>query len=100
MHHFRSVRINFEKGYLYNERGARHALVADDFEGNETDLTDTIKMHSSTARNEIEYFANAIKTGQPVRMCLPEESKKTVAIINAQAESADNFGAPVTMEEL
>ncbi len=99
-HLFRSVRINFEKGYLYNERGARHALVAVDFEGNETDLTDSIKMHSSTARNEIEYFANAIKTNQPVRMCLPEESKKAVAIINAQAESANNFGAPVTMEEL
>ncbi len=96
---FRSMRINFEKGYLFNERGARHVLVAVDNDGNETDLTDTIKLAPSTIRNEIEYFANAIKTNQPVRMNLPKESKKVIRIMRAQEQSALNNGMPVDVSE-
>lgn len=98
-HMFRGMRVNFENGYIFNERGAKSELVAVDNEGNETDLTDMVKMPDSTARNEIEYFANCIKTNQIPRMNKPEESKKAVQIIRAQEASAKLNGAPVEIKE-
>ena len=98
-HLFRSIRVNFENGYIYNERGARSELVAVDNLGNVTDLKGTIPSRGSTQHNEIEYFANCIKTGQIPRMCKPEDSKTAVTVINAQMTSAGNNGAPVIIEE-
>lgn len=98
-HLFRSMRINFEGGYLFNERGSRHVLVAVDNKGKEYDLSDQGNLSSSTAHNEIEYFCNAIKTNQPVRMCKPEDSKKVVTIMRAQEASAQKNGMPIVIEE-
>lgn len=99
-HAVRSMRVNFENGYIYNERASeRNTLVAVDNDGTVTDLTDTVVMNNSTARNEIEYFANCIKTNQIPRMNKPEESKKAVRIIRAQEASAKMNGAPVEIKE-
>lgn len=99
-HEVRSMRVNFENGYIYNERGSeRNTLVAVSNDGTSTDLSDTVIMNDSTARNEIEYFANCIKTNQIPRMNKPEESKKAVQIIRAQEESAKLNGAPVEIKE-
>ena len=99
-HLFRSMRVNFENGYIFNERGVRHELVMVDTKGNVTDISNDIELPSKvTIRNEIEYFTNAIKTNQPVRMCLPEDSKKTVLVFKAQHESAMNDGKVVYLSE-
>ena len=100
-HHVtRSMRVNFENGYIYNERASeRNTLVAVGNDGSVTDLTGTVVMNDSTARNEIEYFANCIKTNQIPRMNKPEESKKAVQIIRAQEASAKLNGAPVEIKE-
>lgn len=100
-HMFRSMRVNFENGYIFNERGGSrgNVLVAVDKEGNEIDLTGTVQMAGSTARNEIEYFTNCIKTKQIPRMNKPEESKKVITIMRAQEASAKMNGAPVEIKE-
>ena len=90
----REFRINFENGYIY-QSGMKKVLVAVDKDGNETDLKPFSTMSSSTKRNEIHYFAEAIKNKTLVRMCLPEESAKVVKIMRAQEKSANNDGMPV-----
>lgn len=97
-HQGRTVRINFENGYIYNNRGKDHVLVAVDRDGNETDLTGTITLTGSSYRNEIEYFVRNLKNGGDCRLCAPADSATVVKIKLAQEKSAQHSGVPVYLD--
>ena len=99
-HHARSVRINFEGGYLYNERGARNELVAVDNDGNVTDITDPKLSTKSTHYLEIKYFMECLESGAAFDYCPLTDSAENVRIITAQRESIKQCGAPVRIEDV
>lgn len=94
----RTVRVNFENGYIYHERGSRNVFVAVDHEGNETDLSAELKMPKNMYRNELEYFINCLIKGEKPAFSMPEESAKAVKIVEAQRRSADAQGERVNLE--
>ena len=97
-HQKRTIRVNFEHGYLYNNRGANHELVAVDENGNVTDLLDPNFSKDPTYQTEIEYFATCLRENVPFRICPPEESAKVVTIMRAQEQSAKQDGTPIYLD--
>ncbi len=83
----RSLRINFEKGYIMLEKDL---FIKVDAEGNVEDLT--IPNKTDHILKEISYFAQCIIDNRPVTKSLPEESAMAIKIICSEALSASNFG--------
>jgi len=93
----RTMRVNFEKGYLYADRfTGRDALMIVREDGTVTDLTEKIR-EISFFRKEIEYFAQCLETGAPVDRCPPEEAYDALRLVLAEKESADKGGIPVAL---
>lgn len=93
------TRVNFENGYIYRDTtGGNKSILAVDRDGNETDLSGTVKMPPSTKRNEIEYFAQCIRDDKYPEWCPPEQSASTIKNICAQVKSADQSGMPVYLD--
>lgn len=92
----RALRVNFEKGYIYNDRSpSRNVFVKVGIDGTVEDLS---------ARNgddayylEICYYIDCLKNGKPVTDCLPESSAQAVDIIMAEMKSADNGGERIAL---
>lgn len=99
-HDPRYTRINFEKGYVIRKVGANAELSAVSYaDGTVTNLSDRYRAVKSGHRDEIEYFARQLASGEPLDYCPPEETKNVVAVMRAQEKSADAMGAPVRIEK-
>ena len=99
-HDHRYTRINFEKGYLVRKVGANGGLFAVSYaDGSITDLSDRYRDVKSGYRDEIEYFATQLSSGEPFSHCPPDESKMVVSVMRAQEKSADGLGMPVRVEK-
>lgn len=99
-HDHRYTRINFENGYIIRKVGAHAELSAVSYlDGSVTDLSDRYREVKSGYRDEIEYFANQLVSGEPFDHCPPEETKNVVTVMRAQEKSADGMGAPVRVEK-
>lgn len=99
-HDSRYTRINFEKGYIVRKVGAHAELSAVSYaDGSVTNLSDRYRAVKSSYRDEIEYFAKCLASGERFDHCPPEQSKNVVAVMRAQEKSADNNGAPVMVEK-
>jgi len=83
----RSLRINFEKGYIILQKDL---FVKVDAEGNIEDLT--VPNKSDPFLNELKYFAQCVIDNKPVSKCLPEESALAIKIICSERDSAKKFG--------
>ena len=95
-HDSRMTRINFEKGYVVRKTGEHGGLFAVSYEdGSVTDLSDRYRDVSSSYRDEIEYFADHVVSGELFTHCPPEESANVIRVMRAQERSADGCGMPV-----
>lgn len=93
----RTIRVNFEKGYVYADRYTkRDALMIVREDGTTTDLVERLNGHGSYQK-EIAYFARCLETGAPVDRCPPEEALDAIRLIFAEKESADKGGSLVTL---
>ena len=84
----RTLRINFEKGYIIKDE---YKFIAVDENGNETDLSlghDENLMY----QNEIEYFAKAIQSNGDLSRCNPEQSANAIKIVISEIHSSENCG--------
>ena len=95
-HDHRYTRINFENGYIIRKVGAHAELSAVSYlDGSVTDLSARYREVKSGYRDEIEYFAQQLASGESFSHCPPDESKMVIAVMRAQEKSADGMGAPV-----
>jgi len=99
-HDSRLTRINFEKGYVVRKIGKNAELTAVSYaDGSMTNLSDRYHAVKSSYREEIEYFAKQLASGEPFDHCPPDQSKMVVAVMRAQEKSADGMGMPVRIEK-
>lgn len=98
-HQNRVVRVNFEHGYIYHERGSRNVFEAVSEDGTVTDLSKEKTMPDNFFRNEIECFARCIIDEQPIRVCRPVDSAAAIRMVLAQRRSADLGGELVYLKE-
>ena len=90
----RTVRVNFEKGYVFGDRTpGRQALVKVHEDGTVEDYTGTMTFNAY--KNEIVYFADCLVKGKFPDRCPPEQSVDDVKIVMAEMRSADLGGALV-----
>ncbi|MBQ9116317.1 MAG: Gfo/Idh/MocA family oxidoreductase [Clostridia bacterium] len=95
-HDSRMTRINFENGYVVRKTGENGGLFAVSYEdGSITDISDRYRAVKSGYRDELEYFADCIKSGAPFTHCPPEESANVIRVMRAQEKSADGSGVPI-----
>lgn len=93
----RRTQINCENGYLFRDTSNKTLAIVDT-EGNIKDISGESPLQDFGIRNEIEYYNNCLKTGEPFEWCPPEQSARVVKIMRAQEQSADNNGAPVYLD--
>ena len=92
----RSIRFNYEKGYIYVDRSPdRMTFIKVDSEGNEENLID--KIDAAMYYNEIVYYIDCLNNNKPVDKCPPDESRDSIKIAMAAKKSADLGGALVTL---
>ena len=90
----RTVRVNFEKGYIFGDRTAgRMALMKVHEDGTVEDFTE--QMSFNAHKNEIVYFLDCLEKGVSPDRCPPEQSVEAVKIVMAEMRSADLGGALV-----
>ena len=90
----RTVRVNFEKGYIFGDRTAgRMALMKVHEDGTVEDFTE--QMTFNAHKNEIVYFLDCLEKGVSPDRCPPEQSVEAVKIVMAEMRSADLGGALV-----
>lgn len=90
----RTVRVNFENGYIFGDRTAgRMALVKVHEDGTVEDFTE--QMTFNAHKNEIVYFLDCLENGRFPDRCPPEQSVDDVKIVMAEMRSADLGGALV-----
>ena len=84
----RTLRLNFEKGYIIKDE---YKFIAVDENGNETDLS-LGRDENLMYRNEIEYFAKAIQNNSDLSRCNPEQSANAIKIVISEIQSSENGG--------
>lgn len=90
----RTVRVNFENGYIFGDRTKdRMALMKVHEDGTVTDYTN--EMSFNAHKNEIVYFVDCLENGKFPDRCPPEQSVEAVKIVMAEIASADQGGALV-----
>ena len=95
-HNKRYIRINFEKGYVYQDMNENKELVAVSYvDKSVTNLLTERKITVSDYRAELEYFVECVENNLPFDICPPEESANVIKVMLAQEKSADAHGAPV-----
>ena len=97
IHDNRTIRINFEKGYIIRKPGNGILEAVSYADGAVTDLSDRYREVKSSYRDEIEYFADCVAKGIAPAYCPPEETKNVIRVMRAQERSADNNGAHVNI---
>lgn len=96
----RTVRVNFERGYLcLLNHDQPDGIVTMDCEGNQSVLARVTLFRPDTPSyyNEIEYYTNCLKSGEPFDLCPPEESIRVVKIMRAEERSANEGGSHVDL---
>ena len=92
----RSIRVNFEKGYIFCDRtSGREAFCLVTEDGTVTDLTE--KLDNSFFYKEIAYFADCIANQKPVDRCRPEEAADAIRIVMAELQSMEQNCEKVTL---
>lgn len=94
-HDNRTIRINFEGGYVIRKPAQTLLEAVSYADGTVTDLSDRYRAVKSSYRDEIEYFADCVASGAPFDHCPPEETKNVLAVMRAQERSADGNGMPI-----
>ena len=96
----RTVRINFERGYVYLLTHDENGIVCMDNQGNQTVLehVKTFKTGKRSYYNEIEYYNRCLETGEPFTLCPPEESIHVIEVMRAEEQSANGGGMPVSVK--
>jgi len=92
----RSLRLNFENGYMIKDN---FTFVAVDSEGNEINLAAEKAIVDSYSDdmyyNEIKYFSECIKENKPVSLCPPEESAFAIEYVEAEINSSKHSGKQI-----
>lgn len=87
----RTIRINFEKGYIIKDE---YRFIAVDETGKETDLS--LKLNETLMyRNEIEYFAKAIANNEDLSLCPPTDSANAIKLVLLEIKSAEADGKTI-----
>ncbi len=94
-HNKRYIRINFEKGYLYQDMNQNPFFVEVNYDGTTKDLSEEKTIFTTDYRAELEYFADCVKNNLPFDICPAEDCKNVIKVMRAQEKSADNQGACV-----
>lgn len=95
-HNKRFIRINFEKGYLYQDMNKEPFFVEVKYDKTTKDLNEIPKtILTSDYRAELEYFVDCVKNNLPFDICPAEECKNVIKVMRAQEKSADNQGASI-----
>ena len=95
IHDNRTIRINFEKGYIIRKPGNAILEAVSYLDGTVTNLSDRYRDVKSSYYDEIEYFADCIAKGVAPTYCPPEETKNVIDVMRAQERSANEGGSPV-----
>lgn len=96
----RTIRINFERGYIYLLRHEEDGIVSMDCEGNQT-IVERVKLFrpdTPSYFNEIEYYTNCLKNDAPFTLCPPEESIRVMRVMRAEEHSANEGGSRVCVQ--
>lgn len=94
----RSIRVNFEKGYIYSNRTSGHeTFVKVSEDGSVTDYWNQID--TDPYKDEIVYFCKCIENGLPVSLCPPEHSVDALRIVTAELCSAKEKGTRIAVVE-
>lgn len=97
-HNKRFIRINFEKGYIYQDMNQKPFFVEVRYEDSKTtDLITERVIKVSDYRAELEYFVDCIEKDIPFDICPPEESVNVIKVMRAQEASADGHGASIKL---
>lgn len=92
----RTIRINFEKGYIFNDRTpGREAFIKVHEDGTVTDMLG--KGNRDVYYNEILHFIDCIQNDKEVAQCPPEESAEALQIVLAEIRSADAKGERIEL---
>lgn len=92
----RMMRVNFENGYVYVERGGeRDVAVIVKKDGTESYFSEMLPLDGYY--EEIKYFANIVAKGIKPEFNPPEDSIDAVKIVMAEIESADKNGERITL---
>jgi len=90
----RMMRFNFEKGYVYIERGSeRNIAVTVLKDGTETEFSEKLPLDGYF--EEIKYFIDCLENGKKTEFNPLEQSLDDVKIVMAEIESVDNGGVLV-----
>lgn len=90
----RTIRVNFEKGYVFADRSpGREAFVKVYEDGTVVDLTDTLCFDAH--KKEIIYYTQCLAQGKYPEVCPPEQAVDNLRIVMAEIRSADQNGARV-----
>ena len=95
----RTVRINFERGYVYLLKHEPDGIVWVDCEGNQgtVPFATCFKPGKRSYYNEIEYYNRCLRSGEAFDLCPPEESIRVIRVMRAEEASAQDGGAPVAV---
>lgn len=90
----RMMRFNFEKGYVYTERGGeRNIAVKVLKDGTETTFSEKLPLDGYF--EEIKYFMECLESGKKPEFNPPEQSLDNIKIVMAEIQSVDNCGEKV-----
>lgn len=92
----RTIRVDFEKGYLFCDRTpGRATFVKVTEDGTVTDLS--AFLDSPFFYNELVYFFDCVANDKPVSKCPPHEAADAIRLVMAEIESADRDGIRITI---
>lgn len=92
----RMMRFNFEKGYVYTERGGeRNIAVKVLKDGTETNFSE--KLHLDGYFEEIKYFIECPENGRKSEFNPLKQTLDDVKIVMAEIESSDNGGEKIKL---
>ena len=90
----RTMRVNFEKGYIYTERGGdRQAAVKVLKTGEETTFMEKLPLDGYY--EEIKYFIVCLENGKKPDFNPLEQSLDNIKIVMKEIESSDKDGARI-----
>ena len=96
MFNTRTIRVNYEKGYMFVDRTQdRTIFVKVDETGEKQDLTD--KIDADMYYNEILYYIDCLKNNKPFDYCPVSQSAEAVKIVEKERESANLRGEKIKL---
>ncbi len=93
----RTMRVNFEKGYVYTERGGeRQTAVKILKNGEETSFVEKLPLDGYF--EEIKYFISCLEKGKKTEFNPLEQSLDNIKIVMAEIESSDKGGEKIDIQ--